>query len=756
MNISAYNNLRESLYDALSCRRLLDAILKIEELAIFTSQPATVKAAYTLRQDYAMLLSYMKRGLKDLDRQTYFNSFVCRAYHLADELCRNFTLNNIPCVERNVWKRLHLPAEAVADVYVPFVEGNDGHPATISEIISDPLASYQQIFDTVWTSPHWKKSTRKELVEYVLYTDAPSINRLTLISAVGLALLFCFDEEKFLFLFDVIQENDVEASVRGVVMVLLAYSVYYDRIEAYPNILLKCDMLDELTMYHPLCIEVQKAFIAAKNAPQLAALVDKDLPQRLANAHEQMKGLPDGASEEEIEEYIKSNPKVRKFHHEMVDMMQDFMKMQLMGVDMSYHSFKKLKNLVPFFGEAANWFSPFSFDHPALFNLSAAGRFLGVIAKNKACDTERFAIVLSMAPHLPEIHVIKQDAITMEEEKMEGDEAVEFIEQFAEKMGDNEDEKNGSLLSVERSVLHGLVVACVQDLYRFFHLFANTTETNEDDDTEIEETKVADAAELIPYTLRTNPFANCSFCMEKHFKNIFEPADVRREMADFFMEVEEPRLSLYFYRDVEKDVEAHHNMAMCYFEENQPLKAQAHLRCAIELEPGNEYLKITLAKSYCESEDYVHAIPLYEELVEMAPENNKYVVQLAEIYMKNNDYDAARKLYERIHYMHPEHIPASRALAWCHLCLEHYDKASGFYLRIIDSGQATAEDFLNAGHCHLLQDDLPSAIVFYQESLRAENKEFAPADFFEEDEAFLLCRGVDLNTQHLIIDLLNM
>lgn len=756
MNISAYNNLRVSLYDALDDHRLLDAILKIEELAVFTNQPLTVKAAYTLRQDYAMLLSYMKRSLKDLDRQTYFANFVCRAYRLADELCRNFTLNHIPCTERNIWKRLHLPAEAVADVYVPFVEGTSDRPATITEILADPLASYQQLFDTVWTSPHWKRSLRQQLVAYTLNGDSSEINRLTLVSAVGLALLFCFDEEKFLYLFDVIQENEVQTSVRALVMVLLAYGVYFNRIDTYPEISLKYNMLNELPMYHPLCIEVQKAFCAAVNSPRLANVVDKDLPKRIANAHEQMKGLPEGAPEEEIEAFIKSHPKLRKFHHEMVDMMKDFVKMQLLGVDMSYHSFKKLKNLVPFFSEAANWFSPFSYDHPTLFNISAAGRFLGVIAQNKACDTERFAIVLSMAPHLPEIHVIKQDAITMKEEKMEGEDAVEFIEKMAETMGDSPQETDESLITIDRSVLRRHVVCCVQDLYRFFNLFAKTSQANDDDDSDTDETEKADAAELIPYTLRANPFMHCNFCVEDAFSHIFAPEDVKREMAEFYFEIEEPARSLNFYRQIEQHEEEHHNMAMCYFELGNTQKAQAHLRNAMEYAPDNEYLKLTLAKSYCDEKNYDLAIPLLEELVALNPDNNKHLIMLAEVYMKNSDFESARQLYEKIHYIHPEHIPSMRALAWCHLSLEHYAKASDFYLRIIDSGQATAEDFLNAGHCHLLQDDMPSAVVFYQESLRADHKEFAPVDFFDEDAAFLIVHGISYDMQQIIIDLLNM
>lgn len=733
MNLSAFHALQETTHEALSQERLLDALIKLGELCAYASQPAASEAVHTLKQDYAMLLGYMKRGMTDIDREKYFKEFLRKANNVYFRVCRNVELEHGEGHEAMLWQRLGQSPEKLAEIYIPFVEGEENAPASIAAILADPLASYQQLFDTIWTSGHWNAADCELIFKYVMNDDAPRINRLTIVSATGLALLFSFDEQKFLLLLSVIEEYQVEVSIRALVMSLLAYAVYGDElIQLFPSIQLKFGFLRELTYFHPLVMAVQKAMLVAIQSPELAREFDQKLPEHLEKAHDGMKELPKGVSEEEIQQCIEDNPKLRKFRNEMLDMMHDYVHMQEKGVDLNFHSFSHMQEILPFFTEAANWFCPFSFEHPLLFNINAATRFLSVIVNNKSCDSDRYGMVFAMAPHLPEIHIIKQDAVTMEETKIEGDDIENFMEQLSEEMEYKATDTDKSLLTLDPARLYRHVVSCVQDCFRFFTIFKPDGQTQ-------------------------NPFAeDLRLWKLDYIWPIFRGHDAMRELADWLFELEAYKDAVKFYDKLERDTDLCQRMGYAYENLDAPKLAQTFYREALAMNPDDEWTQRQLLMSYRNSGELALACELLETILATHPDSQRYTRQLAELYVRLEEYDAALKLYTKLDYLRSGHLPTQRALAWCHMALAHYDKASHLYLDIIGHDGVVDEDYLNAGHCALLQNDVPTAVIYYQECLKMRGVEYASSDLFKADELFLLERGVDSLTHHLVIDLINI
>lgn len=733
MNLSAFHALQQTTHEALCQERLLDALIKLGELCSYASQPAAVEAVRTLKQDYAMLLGYMKRGMTDIDREKYFKEFLRKAHSIYNRVSRSVELEHGDGHEAMLWQRLHQSPEKLAEIYIPFVEGEGGEPATIAAILADPLASYQQLFDTIWTSGEWNAADRELIYKYVMNDDAPRINRLSIVSATGLALLFSFDEQKFLLLLSVIEEYQVEVSIRALVMSLLAYSHYGDKLmQLYPSIQLKFSFLRELTYFHPLVMAVQKAMLVAVQSPELAHDFDQKLPEHMEKAHDGMKELPKDATNEEIQQCIEDNPKLRRFRNEMLDMMHDYVHMQEKGVDLNYHSFSHMQELLPFFTEAANWFCPFSFEHPLLFNINAATRFLSVIVNNKSCDTDRYGMVFAMAPHLPEIKIIKQDALTMEETKIEGDEIETFMEQLSEEMEQKATDSDKSLLTLDPDRLYRHVVSCVQDCFRFFHIFKSKGQT-------------------------PNPFdGDICFWTNPAFKDIFRPLEATRELADWIFELEMYDESISLYAKLERDFDTNQRLGFACEKLGQARAAQNYFTAALLLDPDDEWTRRQLLNSYRNNGDFALACELLEDLLEQEPDNLRNVRQLAELYVRLEEYEDALKLYAKLDYLRPGHLPTQRAIAWCHMALRHYDKAGLLYLDIIGHDDVVDEDYLNAGHCALLQNDVPTAVIYYQECLKMRGEEYASSDLFAADELFLLERGVDSLTHHLIIDLINI
>lgn len=733
MNLPAFHALQKTTHEALFQERLLDALIKLGELCAYASQPAATEAVHTLKQDYAMLLGYMKRGMTDIDREKYFKEFLRKANNIYFRVCRSVELEQGEGHEAMLWQRLHQSPEKLAEIYIPFVEGEGNAPASIAAILADPLASYQQLFDTIWTSGHWSAADRELIYKYVMNDDAPRINRLTIVSATGLALLFSFDEQKFLLLLSVIEEYQVEVSVRALVMSLFAYAVYGDElILLFPSIQLKFGFLRELTYFHPLVMDVQKAILVAIESPELSREFDKKLPEHLEKAKDGMKELPKDASQEEIQQCIEDNPQLRKFRNEMLDMMHDYVHMQKKGVDLNYTSFSYMQEILPFFAEAANWFCPFTFEHPLLFNINAATRFLSFMVNDKSCDSDRYGMVFAMEPHLPEVHIIKQDAVTMEETKIEGHEIENFIEQLSEKLEHKATDPDKSLLTLEPERLYRHVVSCVQDCFRFFTIFKPDGQTQ-------------------------NPFAkDLRLWKLDYIWPIFNGHDAMRELADWLFELEAYEDAVKFYDKLERDADLCQRMGYAYEKLDAPKLAQTLYREALAMDPGDEWTKHQLLASYRNSGEIALACELLESILAANPEDRRYTRQLAELYVRLEEYDTALKLYSKLDYLRPGHLPTQRALAWCHMALGHYDKAAQLYLDIIGHDGVVDEDYLNAGHCALLQNDVPTAVIYYQECLKMRGKEYASSDLFEADELFLMERGVDSLTHHLIIDLINI
>lgn len=731
MNIQAFTTLHNAVADALAAHQLLDALGKLEELAHLADQKESIDDILFLRQDYAMLLNYMKSGMADIERESYFNDFLTKAYRIADMLRREYFLERTDCHAARVWRRLRQSPEAVVETYVPFVEGHDGYPAPLAAILADPLASYAQMFDTVWTSSLWKSAERELVYAYIMNDDAPYVNRMTLVNAVGVALMFCFDEQKFLLLLSVIEENQVEVSVRALVMSVLAYVVYRDRLQLYPAITIKFDFLRELTYFHPLVVEVQKALLVAGESPKLSKELEDRLPEQLIAAHEQMKEIPDDLPSEAMHDYIESHPQLRKFRNAMLDAMHEFMEMQEKGVDLNYNSFSHMQKLTPYFEEVSNWFCPFSDDHPLLFNISSTVRFLSGITINKSCDTDRFAIVFSMSSHLADIHIVKKDALTLEETTIEEDEVDDFINELSAHIERKEAEEDRSLLAIKPRRLHSHVVGCVQDVHRFFSLFG---------------------AEEIP-----NPFAsNVHLWFDGLFQNIFRNSETTRDLANWIFELENYSDAVALYSRLTPDADIYQRLGFAFEQMNNSHAAQRNYIEALLLNPDDEWTTLQLIASYRRTGDLKGAARLLEGLVDAKPDDERLVRQYGEVLLALSDFAEAQRVYAKLYYLHSDHIPTRRAFAWCLLGNGEYTRSAQIYNEILATGKANPEDYINAGHCALLQDDIPSAVVYYQESLRLQQADFAPADFFASDAHFLRKRGIDRTTQQLLIDLLNI
>lgn len=366
--------------------------------------------------------------------------------------------------------RLSLAAEDVAAVYVPFVEGENGCAASIAKVLDDPLASYQQIFDTVWTNDAWTEDDYAACRSYGLSDDATPLNRLTLISAVGVALLDIYDERKLAFLCDMVDGVRANESIRAALFIFLfvarhpGASVLSATLrQRIAGFLTNAEILALFTL-------LQLNAIAVAQSAKLSVDYEKEIYQRTAEKLDAAREMSDAASDNP-DEFLEDGSAFKAVFSDLFSIVKDSIKLRFRGVDVSYGSFAQDVSDYPFFAEPSNWFCPFSFDHPELFNISNVGRFMAVVADGKSCDTDRFALLFSLPEGHAEIKIVKTDAKTLVSEDILGENAENVMQDFIKMHIAHQRKAERPISEMPRFLFYSKVSSCVIDTYRFYQLY---------------------------------------------------------------------------------------------------------------------------------------------------------------------------------------------------------------------------------------------------------------------------------------------
>lgn len=619
---------------------------------------------------------------------------------------------------QQISQRLRQSAEELADVYVPFVEGHNGQPATMEEIIADPLASYQQLFDTVWTSSPWTPADRELARAFVTDAAAPLTNRMALVSAAGLAAMSEFDAEKVHFLMDLIAPQHATPSIRATVMLVLLYLHSRPSIEASAPIAARVRTIAADVALQPLLVATQLAILAAVEGPEAAGLFEND-SRKMAAMSEAFDAIAAAADDAAADGQQEAAPEISdKTRAEIMAIMKHYHGMVALGVDINYNSFCHVQEDLPYFAEAANWFCPFTFEHPLLYNINAATRLLGTMAQDRTCDTDRFAFVLSLAPHLPEVHVVREDAVTQEKTTVGEDEANAMIEQLSTDMELQKSKEQHDLAGIDTDTLFHLIVGHVLDCFRFFTAYTGVDSG-------------------------LNPFVEViSFWRDPLFRAAFAADETRRCLADRMYDLSRFDEALVLYDSLPHDGEV--SWRLGYACERLGLTRQAadHYRAALDHTPDDARTLRRYVAVCRKSGDYAAACAALDNYCAAHPDDLKAFGKYADTCVKAGDYQRALTLYTRLDYHRPDDLEAKRGVAWCHMALGHYEQADELSLDILNRPDATSDDFRNAGHCALLRYDADSALPFYEEALRLAGDDADAAALFDDDAQFLRERGV--------------
>ncbi len=656
-----------------------------------------------IRQSYALMLDYIGQGSEQLDNKQPYEAFLAAAYGLADKICRAFVLQQSVSYVAQIWK----------ESANGFVHWTDSIPMLSKSYDAEFEQTYQAFFNAVWASSPWRDDDLNAATDVMLSPRIREDYKLILLSAAMLSALTFFDAKKFLLLCNFSTVASARVSARAMIGLLLVYKKHHKRIRLYGDIVARLNLLcDEPLFARALCSLHIRGVLIAESKNIERNLREEIIPGIMKGARKNLDFRKfDSKSIEEVMEEVASNPEWQDSlaDKEMERQMSRFVDLQNQGADIFISSFSTLKQQFPFFSTAANWFCPFSSEHPAVGrSVGVRGFIKTMFSGNKFCDSDKFSLIFMMQQ-------MKSDVLPA----MGG---MQQADLGGEVSSESEDERREVEL---RNYM--------QDVYRFFTLFRHR-----------------DAL--------SNPFqGELEIIALPIFDGVLLNVDHLRRSAKFLFKHEYYKHALDLYRRIpekERTAEEFQKMGFCL----QTLKFYAEAAMCYEhsvlLVGVDAWTLFQLGLCYRADGKLEEAVGCYERLERMKSEDVGVLLNLSECLLQLGRYEDSRSWLFKANYLDAGNLRVLRALSWCLLLTGEMERAITYLEKII-SLQPDSVDYYNLGHAHLLQKHIPEALWAYRKSLEMQRKPFANSDFFDEDFELLKKGGFGRRELHLFTDLIN-
>lgn len=693
-------SLHEDALKALNENRLLDALFALDGLSVCLEDAHLKDKIILVRTSYGMLLDYMERGVADQERDKLYHRFVRECFEMTDHAYREYLLCDGTLHYTTVWRTLEKMQPSTS----------------LTEVIAQN-ASYRLLFEMAWTGPAWQTSDYEAATQMATEQEADVANICILVSGATLGALQVFDALRLKFIVEQINSSHVTVRIRAIVGMAMICLKHRQRLVLYPALTTLIEQLTETTGISAMMQTLQIQLLLTLETQDIErCLREEIIPEVMKKAQEAK--ADKGISFEELEERMAEqefNPEwvSNEASSTLAKKMHELTEMQQKGADVFMGSFKMLKKKFPFFNIAANWFLPFSTS-----SLPEQGEFLKkfplteqILNNGNLCDSDKFSFCL----FLKELPPIQNEII----QKQFG-QAMGNLPTDALNLKDIDEEKDASIL----------IRSYVQDLYRFYHLFHYRC-TNE------------------------NPFRSKLLLTEvASLHRLMSSPNTIRTIADFAFTEKNYLYALPLYSTLPEDAEIFERIGFCLQSMGQFAEATQAYEKANLLKPDCKWTIRQLAYCYRKQGNFRAALHYYEELETHEPEKINVLLCLSECYLHFNHYDKAFEKLHKADYLSPQTGMAVKALVWCSLLTGKLEQAERYSEKVLEAN-ATATDFLNAGHIAWLQGKLPKAIEYYRQSLKLRKLDHAPADFFEEDAPVLKQQGISQTDLSIMVDLLN-
>ena len=708
---------------ALAQSRLSSALASLAEAANALGDWETGRAVTELSDAYSALLNYMSLGVADPERHNLYHSFLRTAAELCDDLSRADSVRHADTAYARTRRTLQaLPGRG-----------------DLTQFYSAP-APLRDRFDALWTSPRLTAAEQDALQNFftaptLFKEETPTGREAAQFMAAGaltLALLSMFDVRKLHLLLDGCSLPSAPLRARCIVGVTLAVLQHSNRIADYPDAAARLtELLSREECAAAMC-EIQQQALLTLATPHIEKSLREDILPEVMRQAKNM-GTPKAGDNIDIDEIARQlDPEGQDTAVWNVEAdapwrrkIQEIQKFAEQGADVFLPTFKQLMQRMPFFNVVANWFCPFTAEHPDFPIRSANSSFVqAFMAQSMACETDKFAFCFIADSFSSFTGGAAGAALGEQLKKMleENDIAARF----------------NAADAPPRSFLEELRVY-MKDLRRFFSL----SPYRRDGASPLQQHLLMTDNQWLAPALGHPAALIAAADIAMHVQSF---ANAYRLYSDYLCHttVIEPQAH----------AEALQKLGYCREQLGELVDAEEVYNKALLLCGDNSWVLARLAKLHSRRADYVGAAELYDRVAQLTEETDTTpLVRAAECYLLAAMPEEARQRLFKADYLKPEQPRTRRALAWSSLLMEKYEDANRLYSWLLER-QPTAADCQNAAHLAWLTRSLPEALPLYRRALQLSEAGTPPAALFRADRSFLLSHGLKEEDLQLAADLL--
>ena len=663
-----------------------------------------------VQNTYIHMLRYRLQGVEDPMQEKIYNRIVASIYFLADDLRRKCLMEKSEKAYYVERRALDTASVLLATLREELRKYKDLNPLMYEKTI-------HLLFDTVWTSD-FLQAVDKEELQAILEENKGSLwVGCQLSSALTLGLMEVFDVEKLLFLFALTHSSDAEVKVRAVVGVVLTLYAYRQRIAVYPQVEEQLALLRDRADIASLLETISIRLIMAMETEKITEKMQNEIIPEMMKLNPRLnrKISMDDLSMESLSEDMNPEWKDKLAKSALEGKLMEMGELQKEGADLMHSSFIHLKSF-PFFRDISNWFLPFSKGHTALskhFGEGAPASALDKVADHSPlCNSDRYSLYLSLA-NFSQLNKL-QDSMNAEASEMLKQENAE--------------------MKTRKTMEANIVGEYIQDLYRFFKLFA----------------KRRDFQDIFAKDATYHRFHELP-----SLRLFFEESGCLLHIAEFYLHKGYYADALSIFEELPKEADeqsdVYQKMGYCHQMLQQMPAALEAYGLADILNPNSKWLQKHMALCYRSLKQPDKALAHYLRYEAMSPDNLNVALNIGHCHLELRNYAKALKYYFKVNYMKPN-MKVWRAIAWCSFLDQRFEQASNYYEKILED-DPQANDFLNAGHTHWAMQNLKQAQKCYMKCVERSEGDFTAFEkLFRQDEADLVSAGIDAEELPLMLD----
>lgn len=680
---------------------------------------------------YGYMLEYLRMGMPDPNRESLHRELIGKCLIINDRYATICDTQNTPSIYMQHRRMYHNRpetatirgklAENAANISVaqmmPHTESND----TRRSLLQQHEHIIHEAFNRLWTSTGWSSNDIEE-ISALLDDNSIGINdRATLVSAITIGTLKCFEPDKALLLCRLTTHRDTSIAIRALIGAILVLSQYQERIEYYPELPAALQSLNESNNAASRIRTIQIQLLRSRETQKINRKMREEIiPAMMKNPHLRNEKLGMDIIQEIDED--EQNPEWKAWLEQdnIKSKLDEMAKWQIEGADVYMSTFSQLKRF-PFFEEITNWFRPFDTNVPQIDdimpkNTTASKTMLGAICSSQFfCNSDKYSFCLTLCQTPPE-----QREMLMQQITNGGDDITDTVTALP-------DEKTAEATGNQY----------IQDLYRFFKLAKHRREFPD------------------PFALSLNLLENRYLSpLLDHPESILQTFHYLVEKQYHTEAYHAGRLYEEKYVSNGCDGQFYQKMGYCMQKQQEYNSAIDYYTKADIVHPDSLWTMRHIAQCYRLTGDFNNALHYYMAAEEIAPDNLRLLLQTAECLATLKRYDEAFARFFKVEYLEKEPIRPWRAIAWCSFLTAKDEQAQRYYEKILKHPKATHEDFINAAHTEWIIGNRNRAYELYKKALtmcRETNEFFS---IFDKDKTALKERGATDFELMLLRDLL--